>query len=187
MKTKNIVFIAAATFLIIIGAYISLPIGPVPIVLTNFIIVLIGLILGWKKALIAIVTYIILGAIGLPVFTNGKGGIAHLFGLTGGFIFAFLPLAFLSGIAMGKKIVVKLVIIIPATILVYVIGLPWALWVYNNIIAPKADKPLWDFALAFKYCAAPFIIPDLLKGVIAIIFSNLLEKPLRQFIKEDDE
>ncbi len=187
MKIKDIVLVAACTFLIIVGAYISLPIGPVPIVLTNFFVVLIALLLGWKRALIAIATYIVLGAIGLPVFSNGKAGMAHLFGLTGGFLFAFIPLAVIAGLGQNRNWILKAILAIAGSVLVYLIGVPWAMNVYNNVIAPASGKALWDMAITLKYTTIPFLIPDLIKVVLAVILSEVLKPVLKPFLKGRDE
>lgn len=187
MKVREVVLVAACTFLIIIGSYLALPIGPVPVVLTNFFIMLIGLLLGWKRALLAVITYILLGAVGLPVFSSGRGGLAHIFGLTGGFIFSYIPLAFLTGLASDKGRVIKLLTSVFASILVYVIGVPWALYVYNTVIAPANDKQLWDLATALKYTAIPFLLPNIAKIVAAVFLSELLKPVLKPFIKTDDE
>lgn len=187
MKIKDIVLVAACTFLVIIGAYISLPIGPVPIVLTNFFIVLIALLLGWKKALITVVTYIVLGAIGLPVFSNGKAGMAHLFGLTGGFLFAFVPLAVISGLGQNRHWIIRAVLAIAGSVLVYLIGVPWAMNYYNNIVAPASGKAAWDLATTLKYTTIPFLIPGLVKVILAVFLSVILEPVLKPFLKGRDE
>jgi len=185
MKTKDIVIIAASTFLVIIGAYISLPIGPVPIVLTNFFIVLIALLLGPKKSLIVISTYVLLGAIGLPVFSNGKGGLGHLVGLTGGFIFGFIPLMIISSLAYNRNLIIKIVAVLIGSITLYAVGIPWAMYVYNNVIAPVDNKPLWDFATTIKYCVTPFLIPDLIKIVLAIAFIQLFKGKVDPFLSNE--
>lgn len=181
MKTKEIVLVAASTFLLIVGAYISVQIGPVPVVLTNFFIILVGLLFGWKVALISVVTYIIMGALGLPVFSGGKGGFAHLTGLTGGFILSYIPLGLLSGFVMNRKVVTKVVVVIAASILVYLIGVPWAMWVYNNVIITGTEKLPWDMSLTLKYTTIPFLIPDLIKIVVAVVISVVLDKTLKPF------
>ncbi len=183
MKTNDVVQVAAGTFLIFIGAYIAVPIGPVPVVLTNFFIIIIGLLLGWKKSLLAVTTYIVLGAIGLPVFSNGRGGMAHLLGLTGGFLFGFMPLALLAGLGYRKNIIIKITLVIAGSIVVYLIGVPWAMYVYNNIIAPGADKPLWDLGITLKYTTFPFLLPDLIKIATALAVVKVLEPAIKPFIK----
>lgn len=187
MKVKDTVVISAGTFLIIIGAYLAIPIGPVPIVLTNFFIILVGLILGWKKSLIIILTYMILGAVGLPVFSGGKGGFAHILGLTGGFLVGFIPLALLSGVGANRSILLKFIFTIIGTILLYSIGIPWAMYVYNNIIAPNGDKPLWDLATTLKYTTIPFLIPAIIKIIAAVILSEVITPVLKPFIENSDE
>lgn len=182
MHVKNTVLVAAGTFLVIIGAYLSLQIGPIPIVLTNFFIILVSLILGWKKALLVILTYILLGAIGLPVFSGGKGGFAHIIGLTGGFLLGFIPLAYFSGLVSERGIIIKLLVTILASALVYCIGVPWAMNVYNFVIAPAADKPLWDIATTLKYTTLPFLLPDAIKAVVAVALSTLLKPVLAPFL-----
>ncbi|OQY40066.1 MAG: hypothetical protein B6229_02655 [Spirochaetaceae bacterium 4572_7] len=187
MNTKEPVLIAAATFLIIIGAYIAVPIGPVPIVLTNFFVILVGLILGWKKATIAVLTYIILGALGLPLFSNGRGGLGVLLGLTGGFIIGFIPLAFISGLVQKRSVLVKFIAIITGSVILYSIGIPWAIHVYNTTIAPSNGKELWRIGTALKYTAIPFLIPDLIKIIAAISISKLVAPTIKPFIESRDE
>lgn len=187
MKTKDVVLEAACTFLIIIGAYIAVPIGPVPFVLTNFMIMLIGLLFGWKKAVIATVIYLVLGAVGLPVFSNGKAGFAHIIGLTGGFLISFIPLAFISGLAQNRSPLLKAVFLIAGSLVVYSIGVPWALWVSKNIIAPETGKAAWDLATALKYCVYPFLIPNVFKIAAAVGLSLVLKPVLKPFISKEDE
>lgn len=181
MKTKEIVLVAASTFLLIIGAYISVQIGPVPVVLTNFFIILVGLLFGWKVALVAVITYLIMGGIGLPVFSGGKSGFAHITGLTGGFLLSYIPLALLSGFAMGKRVAVKVLLTITGSIIVYLIGVPWAMWVYNNVVITGTEKLPWDMATTLKYTTIPFLLPDLIKVVVAVIVSQLLDRVLKPF------
>ena len=89
---------AAFTALTAVGAYISIPIGPVPIVLQNFFVILAGLLLGPVRGLVSVTVYLLIGAVGLPVFAGGTGGIGHFFGPTGGYLVGFLPAVFLTGL-----------------------------------------------------------------------------------------
>lgn len=187
MKIKDMLLIVAATFLVIVGSYIALPIGPVPFALANFFIVLVSLLLGWKRATIAIVLFIVLGAIGLPVFSNGRGGYAHLVGLTGGFIFGYIPLAFITGLTKGKSIIIKIIGAVVGSIVLYLIGVPWAINVFNTVIAPAKDYPLWDLGTALSKVMTPFLIPDLGKIVLAVIISKYLAPVVKPFINRDEE
>ena len=104
MKTLRMsVFSALFSALIIVGAYLKIPVGPVPIVLANFFVLLAGVLLGPKWGAASVGLYLLLGVVGLPVFAGG-GGIAYLTGPTGGFLIGYLPAAFLAGVISGGKI-----------------------------------------------------------------------------------
>jgi biotin transport system substrate-specific component len=90
------------TALIIVGAYIRLPIGPVPITLSSFFVLLSPLLLGKKWALISVSLYLFLGAVGFPVFSAGGGAILFL-GPTGGYLIGYLLAVPVTGIIAGEK------------------------------------------------------------------------------------
>ena len=79
------------------GAFLAIPIGPVPIVLQNFFVFLTGLLLGprWGSASVAV--YLLAGALGLPVFAGGTGGIGRFVGPTGGYLIGYLPAVWVIG------------------------------------------------------------------------------------------
>ena len=81
-------------------APLSVPIGPVPISLTNFAIYLSLYLLDWKKGTLSYLIYLLLGLVGLPVFSGFTGGLAKLAGPTGGYIIGFIPMAILAGIVI---------------------------------------------------------------------------------------
>ena len=124
------VYCALFTAFIIVGAYISIPIpiGPVPIVLSDFFVMLTGLFLGWKHGLVSVALYFILGALGLPVFAGGRAGLAVIFGPTGGFLFGnFLMVSSIGFIAgkMKPSIITFIIALITGNFLLYLAGLPW--------------------------------------------------------------
>ena len=84
-----------AVFLALItaGAYIAIPVGPVPFVLQNFFIMVAALVLPVRVLIVVMLSYLAAGALGLPVFSGGKGGIAHFAGPTAGYLLAYLPAA----------------------------------------------------------------------------------------------
>lgn len=95
---RSIVRGAACAALLVILSQMSIPFpGGVPLTLQTFAVSLIGFVLGAKLGLLTVLLYVLLGAVGLPVFAGLKGGFPVLIGPTGGFIFGFLALAFLSG------------------------------------------------------------------------------------------
>jgi biotin transport system substrate-specific component len=96
---RQIVYASLFAALIIVGGYLSLPIpfSPVPLVLADFFALLAGLTLGAAWGAAAVGLYILLGALGLPVFAGGKAGLAVFFGPTGGFVLGYLVEAVVAG------------------------------------------------------------------------------------------
>lgn len=136
MDLRMTVHVALFTALIIIGGYISipLPVGPVPIVLADFFVMVTGLFLGFKYGLISVTLYLSLGALGLPVFSSGTSGLGVLFGPTGGFLFGYLPMVASVGFIsnLGKTLAVKnLLALIVGNIFLYAMGVPWLKIVMN--------------------------------------------------------
>lgn len=130
MELRMIVCCALFTALIIIGGYISIPIpiGPVPIALADFFVMLTGLFLGTKYALASTAVYLILGVLGLPVFAGGGAGLAVLFGPTGGFLVGYLLVAAVTGVVAGKRkstVLRILAALIAGNLLLYAVGVPW--------------------------------------------------------------
>lgn len=102
-SVRSTVFAALFTALISVGAYLSIPVGPVPIVLQNFFVLLAGTMLGSSAGFSVVVTYLILGAIGLPVFHSGTGGIGIIMGPTGGYLLGYLPAVYITGLISEKE------------------------------------------------------------------------------------
>ncbi len=102
MNVKNLVFTAMFAAVLCILGPLALPIGPVPISLGTFGIYLIGMILPWQNALLAVVVYLLLGMAGLPVFTGFSGGLAKLAGPTGGYLVGYLFMVFIISFMVQK-------------------------------------------------------------------------------------
>ncbi len=97
MKTREMLLTGIFAGLVILSSYIVIPIGPVPHSLQPLAVMLCGFILGPKYGALSILTWIVLGILGLPVFNQGQAGIAMLAGPTGGFIVSFVVVAYLAG------------------------------------------------------------------------------------------
>src|SRR4030043_1983259 len=80
-----------------VGAYIHVPIGPVPIVLSTLFVLLSGFLLGSHWGMASMGLYLLVGAIGIPVFAGGKGGFAHFFGPTGGYLLGCVLASWVTG------------------------------------------------------------------------------------------
>jgi len=96
-RTRSISLVFAFSLLVALSAQIGIPDGPVPITGQTFAVLLTGALLGSRMGAAAIIVYLAEGAIGLPFFSFGRGGIAHLLGPTGGYLFAFPAAAFITG------------------------------------------------------------------------------------------
>lgn len=153
-----------------VGAYISIPIGPVPIVLANMFVITAGLLLGRKWAPASMGIYLFLGAIGLPVFSGGNSGIAYFAGPTGGFLIGYALAAFVIALICnaGKTALWKDILAVLAGItVVYLLGVPWLKYSLSM-----------DWPKAFSAGMIPFIPGDLLKGAIAVVLVRLLRPQL---------
>lgn len=174
----NTVLTALFAALISAGAYIVVPVGPVPIVLQNFFVILTALLLTPVHALSAVFLYLLLGALGLPVFAGGAGGFAHFFGPTGGYLLAYLP-AVLLGSAVARtaaqrqsgrtRLLVRAAAALLAAGTVYLAGVPWL----------KAVTGMnWNASLAAGLY--PFIPGDLVKAAAAALLAGPLGERLEE-------
>ena len=136
MKTKDITYIGLSIALIAIGAQVSIPIAPIPFTLQVLTISLVGYLLTPKQALVTILTYIIIGILGLPVFSAGRSGLAVLASPSFGFIVGFIPLILLIskyrnpiygyiGLYTTALTILYLITSIPAKTLIYSYYLPF--------------------------------------------------------------
>ena len=174
MKTREIAYIGLCTALIAVCSWISIPLT-VPITLQTFAIFLTVALLGLKNGTITVLVYILLGAIGLPVFSGFKSGAAVLLGPTGGYIIGFLFSAIVVGLILkffGKSTLVMFISMIIGLIVCYIFGTIWFMIVYM--------KNTGDIGLVsvLSWCVIPFIIPDIIKIILAIILYKPLSKEL---------
>ncbi|MEW5817793.1 MAG: biotin transporter BioY [Spirochaetota bacterium] len=167
INMKQAVFASLFTAFMIIGVYVKVPIGPVPIVFSNMFVLLAGVILGSRWGTISVMLYIFLGIVGLPVFSAG-GGIARLIGPTGGYIAAYIPAAFITGYISHRKPSSKLMTffaLVSGTIVIYTLGVPWL-----KIVL----KLSWGKALLFGML--PFLPGDIIKIFAALGITAVLKK-----------
>ena len=183
LSTFDIVICALIAALMFIGAQISLPIGPVPFTLQTFMLFSMMIAFGGRRTSIGVAVYLLLGAIGVPVFANFKGGIDSLLGPTGGFLIGFL-IASLAYIVLDilltplrKKLQSKKtkyvyygILVLLCDIVMYVFGLGWFIKVYS-----AANGSDGIFMNALKWCLIPFIVPDLVKIVFAITVGTTIK------------
>ena len=170
-KTYDIVYTGMFTVLLAICSWISLP-ALIPLTLQTFGIFLILFVLGGKRGTAVILIYLLLGCIGIPVFSNFGAGIGYLLGNTGGFALGFLWIGFslwLSERLCSSKPFIKILAMFIGLTLCYLFGCFWFLQVSGSANA--------TFASALGICVFPFIIPDLCKLGMAYLLSKRI-KPL---------
>ncbi len=131
--------------LIIVGSQLAVPLlGGVPFTLQTLVIPLIADAFGWQLGTGAVALYLLLGAASLPVFSSASGGIAVLFGPNGGFLWAFLPLALITGLAKGNRFYLTLAAGI-ALFLQLLLGAAWLAWISHLPFAAAANAAIWPF------------------------------------------
>ncbi len=166
---KMMIYASLMAALIAAGAYLAIPVGPVPIVLQNLFVMLAGLLLGGKWGLISTAIYLLAGAFGLPVFAGGTGGIGKFAGPTGGYLLGFAAAAFLIGVISEKaegRVFYNVIAMIAGTLIIYAFGVSW-LKVVTGM----------TFSKALSIGMLPFLIGDGLKIAAAIPIARAL-KPL---------
>lgn len=130
IRTKQMVLIALMTAVTCVLGPLSIPLpfSPVPISLTNFAIFLAIFILGMKNGTISFIIYLLLGAVGVPVFSSFRGGLQVLAGPTGGYLIGFIFLALIMGFALDhfdRKLVPTIIGMIIGMAICYAFGTVW--------------------------------------------------------------
>ncbi len=168
-NTYALAVTALMTAVTCILAPLSIPIGPVPISLTNFAIYLALYLLDWKKGTMSYILYLLLGFVGLPVFSGFTAGLGKLAGPTGGYIVGFLPMAVIAGIVIDKfnQRWIQIAGMIIGTAICYAFGTAWFCIQANYTVSA-----------ALAVCVIPFIPADLIKMVVAMIIGPEIRKRL---------
>ena len=172
LKTLDMVYIALFACLMAICSWISIP-GQIPFTLqTMGVFLAIGL-LGGKRGTLAVLVYILMGAVGLPVFSGFTGGIGRLLGMTGGYIVGFLASALVMWAMealLGKKKWVLAVSMVVGLLVCYAFGTAWFIGVYTR------SKGAITLGAVLGMCVIPYIIPDAVKIVVALLLTGILKR-----------
>lgn len=161
---------ALCAALIAVIAPLSVPIGPVPISLATWMVYLCAAALGWKKALAGTALYILLGAVGLPVYAGYTAGVDKLVGSTGGYFLGYLLIALCCGLAADlfrNRAGFTLIGMLVGTALCYLVGTLWLAHVANL-----------SFLAALSAGVLPFLLGDALKIATALPLATLLRRRL---------
>lgn len=163
--------------IIALCSWISIPIPPeIPFTLQTFAVFCALGVLGGASGTAAIAVYILIGAIGVPVYAGFTGGLGILFGYTGGYFAGFI----FSGLVywlitklFGKKLFVQIIAMAAGIIVCYALGTVWFMFVSSN------EGSSIGFVSALAMCVVPYIIPDILKIAFALVISRRLSKYVR--------
>lgn len=163
MDTRDIVLIAQCAAVMAVCSWISIP-AAVPFTMQTFGVFLSVGLLGGKRGTAAVLVYLLLGAVGLPVFSGFTGGIGHMLGATGGYIIGFLFSALVMWLIerLHGRGIKSLVISMAAGLLTcYAFGTAWFMAVYARSTGSIGVMT------ALAWCVLPYVIPDAAKIMLA--------------------
>lgn len=173
MKTQQIARAGLCVALLAVSAWVSVPLGPIPFTLQTMALALILAVLDRPTAILAVAVYLLLGAIGLPVFSGFSGGVMRLVGPTGGFLWGFL---------VGMIVATTLVRLLPQTMPLFarVLAGDVALLVISYVCGTAQLMVVGSMGVAPAVAAAvlPFILPDAAKLAIGAGVGCAVDKAL---------
>ena len=178
LRTVDMVYIALFAVLMAVCAWITIPL-PKPLVqftLQTFAMFAALLVLGGRRGLYAMVVYLLLGAVGVPVFSGFRGGLSVLLDTTGGYIIGFVAAAlvyWLMTVKLGESSSVSIAACVLGLAVCYAFGTAWFLVVYARNAGPIG------LTTALGWCVFPYMIPDLLKLALALVLSQRVAKFLK--------
>jgi biotin transport system substrate-specific component len=161
-RLRHVALIAVGALLIFASAKVSIPLpnNPVPITGQTFGVLLVGGALGFRRGLMSIGLYILIGLVGLPFFAEGKGGVSVILGATGGYLVGFLVAGSVVGrlaeLGWDRRIVGALGAMAIGNVIIYLVGVPWLMAVAHYDLATGIAKGL-----------APFLLGDAIKLILA--------------------
>ncbi|MFP7672739.1 biotin transporter BioY [Marivita sp. S0852] len=174
MALGGAAFIAVAT-------QISVPFFPIPMTLQTLAILIIGLTFGARLGTATLLTYLGYGAMGLPVFASGMNGLAF-FGPTAGFLFGFVMMAGLAGLAaergIAKGVASTAAVTLVLSALLYIPGIAWPMAV-ASLTGVEAGWVGQDIGYYWAYFTAPFLIGDAVKAILAALIVTGAWKALK--------
>lgn len=171
----DLVYVAIGAAIIAICSWISIPTA-VPFTLQTFAVFFILMLLGGERGTVSILVYVLLGAVGVPVFSGFQGGLGVLLGKTGGYIMGFILMGVLYILItkiFGKKNVVKVVALVLGLAVCYAFGTAWFMHVYM-----ESSGEVGVMAV-LTWCVFPFIIPDLIKMALAFAIARKVEPAIK--------
>lgn len=155
--------IAVCAAVMAVCSWISIP-AAVPFTMQTFGVFLAVGLLGGRNGTLAVCIYLLLGAVGLPVFSGFRGGLGHMLGATGGYIIGFLFSALIMWLMeriLGRSMKTLVLSMVAGLLVCYAFGTAWFIMVYTRDSGPVG------VITALTWCVIPYIIPDALKIALA--------------------
>ncbi|NFA61030.1 biotin transporter BioY [Clostridium sporogenes] len=174
LEIRDMVYSALFATIIAVSSYITipLPISPVPITAQGLAVMLAGCVLTPVQAALSMVTFLFMGAIGIPVFSGGTSGIGVILGKTGGYLIGYLiGVIIISLLVRKNKSLVSMLIacFIGGIVVVHILGSAWL----GQVTSIGIKK-------AFLLGSAPFIPGDIIKAVVAVLIGKKLSKSIKK-------
>ena len=169
--TKRMVYCALFAAIIAVCAQLQIPMTPVPVSLATFGVMMGGLLLGWKGGVAAVAVYLLLGAVGAPVFAGFHGGAAVLAGPTVGYLIGYLPCAALAGLGIAswqEKFWGRCLLLTAGALACYALGTAWFM--------RQSGRGLAD---SLSLCVLPFLPGDAAKIALASLLTPRLRKSIK--------
>ena len=169
--TQKLTLAALLCALLCVCSQIQIPLPPIPVSLSLLAVHITGALLGASWSAAAVSCYVLLGAVGVPVFAGFGGGLSVLFGPTGGFLFGYIASAAVTGALVRRSGFTKknlMLSMVAGTLACYLPGTLWFMFLSHTTLAA-----------ALAACALPFLPGDLLKILFAALLTLRLQKPLR--------
>jgi biotin transport system substrate-specific component len=172
ISIKRNLTIALFAALMAAGAFIRVPIGPVPITLTTLFLMLSALLLGPSAGTLSVIIYLIIGTAGIPVFAGGSGP-AVFAGPTGGFLLGYIPAVLLCGLLSHRTEALEkvrfpyrdIIAVVAGSLILYAVGVPWLKWRLGL-----------EWSQALSGGMLPFLPGDALKAAAAVAIRLALVK-----------
>lgn len=166
ISIRDMALVSMFTALTAIGAFISIPLGPVPITLQSLFVILSGIVLGARLGALSQIVYILLGLIGLPIFAGFTGGIGSVMKPSFGFIIGFIFAAFIVGLISHREghLSIKRITLasLAGTVVIYIFGLPYMYYILNTVMGSGLS-----FIQIFNMGCLLFLPSDFVKFIVA--------------------
>ena len=176
MQTRQLAATALMAALLALCAWLTIP-TVVPFTMQTFGIFLAVGVLGGKRGSLAVLVYLLMGIVGLPVFSGFTGGIGCLAGATGGYIVGFLLSALVvwavEALTRSRKTWVLVLGMVLGLLTCYAFGTAWFMYFYARSTGPIG------LATALGWCVFPYVVPDLVKIALALIIRKRLSAAIR--------